>query len=85
MNKTPCKSNTFSRPTKAVNNAGFWQSSRQEPLLYLYRLSREYDQRCCWPHAHGFRNGRNKELTFFQSIYLCDSFADFGNIDMDLT
>ena len=37
---------------------------------------------CCWPHAHG---SRNNESTFFQVIYLSDSFADFGYTEQDLT
>ena len=37
---------------------------------------------CCRPHAHG---SRNNESTFFQVIYLSDSFADFGNTEQDLT
>ena len=37
---------------------------------------------CCWPHAHG---SRNNESTFFQAMYLSDSFADLGNTEQDFT
>ena len=35
-------------------------------------------QPSCWPHAHG---SRNKGVRIFQSIYQCESFADFENTE----